>query len=44
LLTIEQFLVVEVFKDHWKARDAEVHDRSMPPGIDIEIVQERGMT
>jgi hypothetical protein len=27
--------------DHWKARDAELHERSMPPGIDIEIVQER---
>ena len=28
-------------EDHWKARDAELHERSMPPGIDIEIVQER---
>jgi Domain of unknown function (DUF4272) len=27
--------------DHWKARDAQLHERSMPPGIDIEIVQER---
>ena len=28
-------------EDHWKARDARLHERSMPPGIDIEIVQER---
>ena len=28
-------------EDHWKARDAKLHERSMPPGIDIEIVQER---
>ena len=30
-------------EEHWKARDAEIHERSMPPGIDIdiEIVQER---
>jgi hypothetical protein len=28
-------------EDHWKARDAQLHERSMPPGIDIEIVQER---
>lgn len=27
--------------DHWKARDARLHERSMPPGIEIEIVQER---
>jgi hypothetical protein len=27
--------------DHWRARDAQLHERSMPPGIDIEIVQER---
>jgi hypothetical protein len=27
--------------DHWKARDAQLHDRSMPSGINIEIVQER---
>lgn len=27
--------------DHWKARDAQIHGRPMPPGIDIEIVQER---
>ncbi len=27
--------------DHWKARDARLHERSMPPGIDVEIVQER---
>ena len=26
---------------HWKARDAQLHERPMPPGIDIEIVQER---
>ena len=28
-------------EDHWQARDAQLHERSMPPGIDIEIVQER---
>jgi hypothetical protein len=28
-------------EDHWKARDLQLHERSMPPGIDIEIVQER---
>lgn len=28
-------------EDHWKARDAQLHQRSMPPGIDVEIVQER---
>jgi hypothetical protein len=27
--------------DHWKARDARLYERSMPLGIDIEIVQER---
>jgi len=27
--------------DHWKARDARLHERPMPPDIDIEIVQER---
>lgn len=27
--------------DHWKARDARLHERSMPAGINIEIVQER---
>lgn len=27
--------------DHWKARDARLHGRPMPPTIDIEIVQER---
>jgi hypothetical protein len=27
--------------DHWKARDAQLNERSMPAGIDIEIVQER---
>jgi Domain of unknown function (DUF4272) len=27
--------------EHWRARDARLHERSMPPGIDIEIVQER---
>jgi hypothetical protein len=27
--------------DHWKARDANLHGRPMPRGIDIEIVQER---
>jgi Domain of unknown function (DUF4272) len=27
--------------EHWKARDAKLHERSMPPGIDIEIAQER---
>jgi len=29
------------FQDHWKARDAQLHGRPMPAGIDIEIVQER---
>lgn len=28
-------------EEHWKARDSRLHERSMPPGIDIEIVQER---
>ena len=28
-------------EDHWKARDAQLYERSMPPGIDLEIVQER---
>ena len=28
-------------EEHWRARDARLHDRSMLPGIDIEIVQER---
>jgi hypothetical protein len=28
-------------EEHWRARDARLHERSMPPGIDIEIVQER---
>jgi hypothetical protein len=28
-------------EDHWKARDARLHGRPTPPGIDIEIVQER---
>lgn len=28
-------------EDHWKARDAQLHERPMPAGIDIEIVQER---
>jgi len=27
--------------DHWKARDARLHERSLPIGIDIEIVQEQ---
>jgi hypothetical protein len=27
--------------DHWKARDARLHERQMPVGVDIEIVQER---
>jgi hypothetical protein len=27
--------------DHWKARDARLQERSIPAGIDIEIVQER---
>ena len=26
--------------DHWKARDARLHERSMPQDIDIEVVQE----
>jgi hypothetical protein len=26
---------------HWKARNAQLHERSMPSDIDIEIVQER---
>lgn len=30
-----------ILGDHWKARDAQIHGRPMPPGIDIEIVQER---
>jgi hypothetical protein len=30
-----------ISRDHWNARDAQLHERSMPPGIDIEIVQER---
>lgn len=28
-------------EEHWRARDARLHERSMPPGINIEIVQER---
>jgi hypothetical protein len=28
-------------EDHWIARDAQLYERPMPPGIDIEIVQER---
>jgi hypothetical protein len=28
-------------EEHWKARDAKLHERSMPPRIHIEIVQER---
>ena len=27
--------------EHSKARDARIHERPMPPGIDVEIVQER---
>ncbi|HEY2675707.1 MAG TPA: DUF4272 domain-containing protein [Steroidobacteraceae bacterium] len=33
---IDRYCVV-----YWKARDAQLHERPMPPGIDIEIVQER---
>jgi Domain of unknown function (DUF4272) len=28
-------------EEHWKARDAQLCERSMPPGIGIEIAQER---
>jgi hypothetical protein len=28
-------------EEHWTARDAQLHEGAMPPGIDIEIVQER---
>jgi hypothetical protein len=28
-------------EEHWRARDARFHERSMPPGIEIEIIQER---
>jgi hypothetical protein len=28
-------------EDHWRARDARLHERPMPPVINIEIVQER---
>lgn len=27
--------------DHWRARDARLHERQMPTDVDIEIVQER---
>ena len=37
-LWLQADLYLEV---HWKARDARLHERPMPPGIDIEIVQER---
>lgn len=31
----------ELLNLHWQARDASLHGRSMPPGLDIEIIQER---
>jgi hypothetical protein len=31
----------ELLDQHWKARDAKLHGRSAPDGIDLEIVQER---
>jgi hypothetical protein len=29
------------YREHWRARDARFHGRAQPPGIDIEIIQER---
>jgi hypothetical protein len=31
----------ELLNEHWQARDARLNNRPQPPGIDIEIVQER---
>lgn len=31
----------ELLNLHWQARDARLHGRLMPPGLDIEIIQER---
>jgi hypothetical protein len=31
----------ELLNLHWKARDARLHGRPMPAGLDIEIIQER---
>lgn len=30
-----------MYQAHWEARDASIHGRKMPPGVDIGIVQER---